>query len=277
MRTLAGTESNGEGTPRCVRAAAELPGARIMKQTFTVIIASDPDPGLMEAFARELSLAAAAMQRRVTLLVVDAAAAFPDAAPNRLMSLGSELPAFGIEWLPQSEATNKARATERALAAVIDAPVVLMDADMISNVPDIGRFLEWHANGAEVVFSWRVRRHGVVWWRRFLTRMFNSFVRIALGTRLHDINSPMVSLSANALNLMGSMRHRIDDRISSRIGACKALVDQAAEVPIETSEVEGRVSTYSFWGLISVGIMWVRDIAMYRMLEGRYFSRRLGD
>lgn len=243
-----------------------------MFNSFTVITTADPDKALLADFAARLIEEGDHLSCRVTLIIVDTMATY-HCAPEFLETLAKSNPRFTIKWRSCEKIMNKSKAMEAALQWADDPPVIFMDPDMAGNLSDIRRFFQAHSDGYEMVFAWRVTRKGVLWWRKLLTTAFSFSVRQLLRLPVHDINAPMVSLSGNALNLFSSMRHRLDARISSRLGGCRALGDWVAEVPISTTEIMGRASTFSYGMLIKVGASWFKDIVLYWRYEKKLFSR----
>jgi hypothetical protein len=243
-----------------------------MNNAFTLLTTADPDIKLLEQFSIGVFQHASAHEQNVSLIIVDAIGGYEEPPPFIPLLL-KQHSSHKIRWVEYSGQSDKSSASEAAFKWVSDAPVILMDPDMLSNIKDIPRFLDAHNGGAEMVFSWRTKREGVSRWRRLLTFMFNILVRVIFRLPIHDINTPMVSLSANTLNLLYSMRDRLDQRISNRLGGAHALIGQLAEIPISTCEIEGRASTFSTWMLMRVGLVWIKDIALFWLLEERLFSR----
>jgi hypothetical protein len=243
-----------------------------MSDAFTILTTADPDIELLEKFSLGVFQHASAQGRSVSLIIVDAIGGYEN-PPQFIPLFLKQYSSHKIKWIEYTGSNDKTSASEAALKWVNDPPVILMDPDMLDNLKDIPSFLEAHNGGAEMVFSWRVHREGLSWGRRLLTFTFNIIVRVMFRLPIHDINTPMVSLSANTLNLLFSIRDKLDERISNRLGGAHALLGQLAEVPISTREIEGRASTFSAWMLICVGLSWLKDLVLFWFLEERLFSR----
>lgn len=152
-----------------------------------------------------------------------------------------------------------------ALAYAKGELVVTIDPDMYENLEDIDRFVEKQVSGCSLVYGVRVARGDVSRTRVWISRLYNSIVRRVFLLPVHDINTPMLLLSADLVpEILG---------YDGRCGLVKVyfpyvLGTRFAEVNIEVSGVSKK-SSYSYLKLAGF---------MFRQLAGLsvFLGFRLG-
>lgn len=129
-----------------------------------------------------------------------------------------------------------------ALAHAKGAHIVTIDPDMYENLADIDRFVERQISGCSLVYGVRVSRGDVSRFRVWISRLYNSVVRQVFLLPVHDINTPMLLLSADIVPEILSY--------DGRCGLVKVyfpyiLGARFAEVKIEVSGMSKK-SSYSY-------------------------------
>ena len=129
-----------------------------------------------------------------------------------------------------------------ALAHANGELIVTIDPDMHENLADIDRFVERQASGCSLVYGVRIARGDVSRLRVLISRLYNWVVRKVFLLPVHDINTPMLLLSADIVPeiLAYDGRHGL-----VKVYFPYVLGTRFAEVKIEVSGMS-KTSSYSY-------------------------------
>lgn len=233
-----------------------------MQTGLTILTTADADEAVMCLFAAALSREEFAGEGTVTWLVVDGLRAYP--LPPDLSGL-AVFP--GLRWITPPAPLSQLRAVMHGLS-LTQGRVVIMDPDMPANVGDIPEFLAAHHKGAEIVFGRRILRRGIGPLRRLLTTLYNVAARHLLGVPIHDLNTPMISISPAVVDLI---RAAPPDCPSPRFLVFDQLKGGLDEVPISVTELPKK-SSYSPLSRASLGI--TRLVEIFRFIAWKKRSGR---
>lgn len=225
-----------------------------MPADLTILTTADATPEVMLQFAQSISAIDLCRQMRLTWLVIDGLHAHePEPA-----FLSASWP-FEIRWIKPESPLPQLAAIMLGLHKTT-GPVLVMDPDMSDNLIDLQRFQEIHEGGADIVLGWRVKRTGISHPRRILTMAFNRMARQLLKLPLHDINTPMVSLTAAAL------KHLLNAPLncpSPRLYAYHQLREKLGEARIQVRELPNKQSAYTMQSRIRIGITRTHEILAF--------------
>lgn len=221
-----------------------------MHAGLTILTTADADRAIMELFANTLAASELGRKQHVTWLVVDGLCAYTH--PPTLLA-GNRLPE--MKWITPSAPLPQLNAIMHGLL-LTEGPVIIMDPDMSDNIKDIPELMSAHSDGADIVFGRRILRHGIGPLRQLLTIIYNFSARILLGIPIHDLNSPMIFITQNAIDLIKTVPPECP---SPRFYVFNQLVDRLGEVPICVYELPKK-SSYSLLARTSLGVVRLIEI-----------------
>lgn len=224
-----------------------------MQESLTILTTADADEAIMGLFAEALARSGLHAERQVTWLVIDGLLAYREPP-----GLAKAQQLFELKWIAPSAPLPQLGAIMHGLS-LTRGPVVIMDPDMPGNIDDIRKFMAAHHNGADIVFGRRLHRHGISPVRRFFTAIYNFTARNLLGLPIHDLNTPMISITRNVVDLI---RAAPPGCPSPRFYVFNQLSDGLGEIPICVSELEKK-SSYSPMSRASLGIARLSEILKF--------------
>lgn len=216
-----------------------------MSADLTILTTADAAPDVMQQFAHSVSCIDLLKQVNLTWLVIDGLHAY-EREPTLL---NTDWP-FKIRWIKPELPLPQLDAIMFGLHKT-EGPVMIMDPDMSDNLIDLQRFQAIHECGADIVLGWRIKRTGISPLRRMLTIAFNRMAQQLLKLPLHDINTPMVSLTPTALKYLLSAPMGCP---SPRLYAYHQLRVKLGETRIQVHELPNKKSAYTMQSRIRIGI-----------------------
>lgn len=228
----------------------------VVSSCLTVLTAADPNMEVMRAFLLSLEGFSLKTGQEVVWRVVDGLKAF---SPSFDVSI-FESKLVHVDWVSPSCVLSHAEAITYGFSLSRGDFVLMMSPDMTSNVADIPDFVDKMDEGAAAVAGWRVKRSGVSFTRRALTKVFNGFAKVLFKLSINDVNTCMALVSPKVTSyLLEAPR----DCPSPALYAAYMLRNEISEVPITVNEYPGRASTYSLSVRFKVGIGRLREIIAF--------------
>lgn len=221
-----------------------------MRTDLTVLTTADADEAVMELFAEVLANSELGEEKHVTWLVVDGLLAYPEP-----LKFSGENPLLERRWITPSVPLPQLEAIMHGLL-MTQGTVIIMDPDMSGNIKDIPDFVTAHRNGTEIVFGKRILRHGISPLRQFFTASYNSIARGLLSVPIHDLNTPMLSVTQNVVDLIKAVPPGCP---SPRFYVFNRLRNGLGEVSICVSELSKK-SSYSPLARASLGMRTLAEI-----------------
>ncbi len=136
--------------------------------------------------------------------------------------------------------------------------VIIFDPDYAAILDVlVDQLLSACALGFDWVLLRRLQRPGVAASRRWLSNSYNQLLRWMCALGVHDINSPVMALTATALRQLpdlpqGEVKLHLYDRLSGRV----------TEIAADAPQSPGR-SSYSLWNLLPVLVARVLAVLQY--------------
>lgn len=234
----------------------------------TVVVTADPSADIMEAFVEKLVGFTRANGFHVELIIADQLRVLADGFVYKNSKLFER---FSLRVLYPTD-TSKGGQLSAILEGLrlADGDVAItMDPDMFANIDDIQYFIDKYRCGANMVYGWRVSRSGVSVLRRHLTKIFNALAKSLVDFGINDLNSNMILFSSAALL---SLRVLNNGKVSVRLRLSHIYKSSLDQVCIKTVEPVDKVSTYSFFLLVKIGILRVLELFYFW-----FFIRTHGD
>ena len=195
-------------------------------KSLAIVTTVHPCAGTMQAFLAAAAAWAATQPGEVELILVD------DLGAGAELAAQARPPLPGLRVLRDRQGIGQYRAMLHGIAQVQGKCVVTLDPDMAGNLADIEQLLARHAQGYELVLTWRVQRHDTPWPRRLASQLLNRLTRSIAGIPLHDINSPMRLFSPAAAQALLEMQ---EDHETFSLQMYRRFADRVAEVAIHVA------------------------------------------
>jgi dolichol-phosphate mannosyltransferase len=213
----------------------------------------------LAALHAEIAEVAAKLRERVEMIFVD------DGSKDDSWAVVREIAAKDdrVRGIKFRRNFGKAAALAAGFGAAKGGVVITMDADLQDDPHEIPHFLEKLRGGLDVVSGWKKVRHDP-WHKVLPSRVFNKFLSVLTGVRLHDHNCGMKAYRAEALcevHLYGEM-HRFVPVLAFARGF------KVGELVIQHRARKFGSSKYGWKRFIKGGL----DVMTVRLLTG--FGRR---
>lgn len=222
--------------------------------SLTILTTADPTLLVMAKFGEELSGFSRKNQIKMRWIIVDGLHAY-----NEQPLLLNDTPLLETDWVKPERPLSQLSSILYGLKKT-NTLTIVMDPDMSDNVVNITDFITTHQQGAQIVFGYRKERHGISFTRKILTNLFNILAKRILDISIHDINTPMISLTQESISLLLASPKSIH---SPRMYTYHKMRAKLREVPIRVAEIEGKISSYTLFGRLAIGLARINELTVF--------------
>jgi glycosyltransferase involved in cell wall biosynthesis len=224
-----GSVAAGLGSIEPAAAATPRPGVSVVIPVYNEV-------ENLTAVLDELALALAPLQRTLEVIVVDDGSR--DGTGELLRRLTAERPYLRAIFFRRN--FGQTAAFDAGFRSASGDVVVTIDGDLQNDPLDIPAMIAKLEEGYDVVAGWRRRRKDAALFRKIPSRMANWLIRVATGTRIHDLGCSLRVYRreiTEELRLFGEM-HRFISVLADNMGA------RIAEVEVNHRARRAGVSKY---------------------------------
>lgn len=207
----------------------------------SIITTLDPRPGIMAAFYHDFSCFSAKSPLLVELVIVNGLKQLLD---TQHLYPPQEDKTVRLTTSPHAD---QGSAFLHGASLARGKILISIDPDMPKNIKDIPALLKRHDEGAQLVFTRRIRRNDASLLRRQASYLFNFLLRIITGENIGDFNSPMFLIERSAFNKLLSLKLSVEEY---KFHAYYLNRENFSQMDIEVSGTQKYKSNYDFRTLL---------------------------